>query len=188
MNSVLNLIDIAGFCPEEAVWKMITDVCEFLSKDPSVSFLSPRTIVVDGETFLVEAGDKPNEYYLAPEQLNGNQRSTQEQLVWQIGAVAFFMATGHLPFGGHGSRYQREHPHVTLPVLPKAFQSLSPIVQRCMYTNPSKRITMEELKKVAHNGLLVCSQRQRSKVTQQNKSIETKKYQKEKWPEKMIEV
>lgn len=188
MNRVLNLKDIAGFCPEEAVWKMMTDVCDYLLRDNCVSSLCPEAIVVDGDSFLVEDTAKPNVDYLAPELLDGNQRVTQQQLVWQIGALAFFMATGHVPFGGHGGRYQREHSQVALPVMPKAFQSLTPIVQRCLDANPSKRITLEECRMAANNGLAVCSQQKRNKMEQPNQYIETEEYQKEKWPEEMIEL
>lgn len=57
MNERLTIQEIAGFCPEEAVWKMLADVSNFLSKEDAGYQLGADTIVVVGDQFMV-TGEK----------------------------------------------------------------------------------------------------------------------------------
>ena len=172
---------------------MMADVSEFLLEDGSGCMLSPDTIVVDGESFLVETDCQPDDKYLSPEQREGEKPATPQQ-VWQLGAIAWYMATGHVIFGGHGGSYQRQHPQVALPVLPKAFQQLTPVVQRCLHPSPSRRIGLEELRTAVNNGLAVCSRRQRARFkadvqcSASNVQRPMFNVQCPKWPEEMIEI
>lgn len=183
----MNIRDIAGFCPEEAVWKMMTDVSSFLLKERVPYLLTPDTIVVDGNIFIVETGHEVLNEFLAPE-YNANNID-MPQMVWALGAVAYYVATGHVFFGGHGGIYQREHPSVYLPVLPKSMQSLNPVVQRCLCYEVEKRIVMEELCELCRSGWNVCVKNQRASsgiiIDEHHKNVE---YTGQKWPEEMIEV
>lgn len=174
MNERLTIQEIAGFCPEEAVWKMLADVSNFLSKEDAGYQLGADTIVVVGDQFMV-TGEKTH--------------TTKEEMVWALGATAYFAATGHVVFGGHGFSYQQEHPHVALPMLPKMFQSLTSVIHRCLCYNPSDRMSMELLRLSAEKGLAACSQRHRLKAKPVAEPTTEKQYcQVEKWPEEMIAV
>lgn len=180
--------DIAGFCPEEAVWKMMTDMSEYLLKENNVYVLTPDSIIIDGDTFMLETGHETTNEFIAPEKDN-KQNSNASQIVWSLGAVAYYMATGHVIFGGHGSSYQKEHPTVQLPVLPKGFKDLTSILHRCICYNPENRITLKELNNLLSKGLTSCRRRNREQieVPQENKE-KIKQNIGEKWPEEMIEV
>ena len=186
-NDRMTIRDIAGFCPEEAVWKMITDVCTFLLKENSAYIINPDSIFVDGNLFLIEKGTDSKSEFLAPEQ-EDNPKEDFAQCVWQIGSIAYYMATGHVVFGGRGGTYQREHPHVALPVMPKSFQALTLVIQSCLSYHPAERICLEKLKEKAEKGLAACLQSQRETHTQTSMPVKKENKQKEKWPEEMIEV
>ena len=166
----MTLRDIAGFCPEEAIWKMLVDISSFLLKENCGYQINADTITVAGNQFIV-MGEK-------------NQTS-KEEMVWALGATAFFAATGHSVFGGHGYDYQQKHPHVALPVLQKSFHALTPVIHQCLCFDTSKRISMESLKLAAEKGLSVCSKRQRVKAGPVKEPIGGNNYQEEKWPEEM---
>lgn len=188
MNNKLTLRDIAGFCPEEAIWKMMTDVSAFLLTDNASYHLTPESVAIDGKTFMIETGQESADEFFAPEQ-SDNQKPGIKQMVWSLGAVAYFTATGHVVFGGHGSVYQKEHPSVPLPVLQKDYQALTPILQKCLCYNPEERISMKELNLLSQRGLIFCERQQR-KMTIAFKEEQKKevKYIGKKWPEEMIEV
>ena len=188
MSEKITIRDIAGFCPENAIWKMMANVCDFLMKDGHGYVLNPDSLIVDVDTFVVEDRPCPESEFLAPEQDEG-QSPSSEQMVWAIGATAYFMATGHIVFGGHGGRYQREHPTVPLPVMPKALQNLTPVLHKCLDYSPKSRVGLEELNTLAKNGWAFCSKRQREKGKAGGEaSICKERHQEEKWPEKMIEI
>lgn len=170
MSNELTLRDIAGFCPEEAIWKMLADVSDFLLKEDCGYQISTDTIAVTGNQFMV-TGEK-------------NQAS-REEMVWTLGATAFYAATGHPVFGGHGYSYQQEHPHVALPVLQKSFQALTPVIHQCLCIDAADRISMEQLRRFAEKGLTACSQRQRVKSDPVKELIKENSHHGEKWPEEM---
>ena len=172
MNGLLTIRDIAGFCPETAVWKMLIDVSGILIKEDQGYQISADTIVVDGDAFFV-TGEKNN--------------SNMLDMVWELGAIAYYTATGHIVFGGHGGEYQQAHPHVTLPMLPKSFMTLTPIIHRCLCYDKSCRINMEDLSRMAEEGLTACLHRKREKSQKTDKPYEKNSKQLEKWPEEMKE-
>ena len=53
MSKEMTIRDIAGFCPEVAVWKMMANVCEFLLKDSKDCLISPDSIVIDVNSFII---------------------------------------------------------------------------------------------------------------------------------------
>lgn len=188
MSKKLTIHDIAGFCPEEAIWKMLKDVSTFLIKDDNSCFLSPNSIVIDGKSFIVDSCTEIINDYLAPEQ-NVNQIPNSEQMVWSIGSVAFYMATGHNIFGGFGSSYQKEHPTVALPVLPKGLQELNFVLHKCLCYAPDERLSIIELNHASIRGLDSCEKR-KSKLIEVAKDNPPREFLSidDKWPEEMIEI
>lgn len=189
MAGIMTIRDIAGFCPEEAIWKMIADVSECLIKDFVDSGLSPEAVLIDGNSFLVNhVQDVANEF-MAPEHKSGSN-CDEKEMVWSLGAVGYYATTGHIAFGGHGGRYQRNRPSVPLPVLPKGLHDLTMVLQKCLCYKPEERIALKELHDLAQKGLLKCRQEMRKKKEPVKDGDIKKelKYTGEKWPEEMIEV
>ena len=186
MSEKMTIGDIAGFCPEEAVWKMMADVSACLLEENAAGFLTPDSILIGGDAFFFETGHAVVSEFLAPEQEEG-AATDRQQWVWSLGAVAFYAATGHVVFGGHGGSYQRRHPSVSLPVLPKGMQNLTPVLQRCLCRNPEERIALAELRELSLSGWRQCKtqQRMRTDVAPKNQS-EGAEQNGDKWPEKMI--
>ena len=183
----MTIRDIAGFCPEEAIWKMMSDISTFLLQEQTGCYLTPDAVVVDGYSFLVDMGQCAISEFLAPEQ-NDSNKPESYQMVWALGAVAYYMATGHVVFGGHGGKYQKEHPAVALPVLPKDFQSLTPVLQKCLYYNPNERTSLKELEQLSIDGLHLCEkQRRKQSASLEKEQVVEYKNIDERWPEKMIE-
>ena len=188
MSKKTTIRDIAGFCPEEAIWKMIFDISGLLFQEDTVSVLTPDSVVIDGQMFIVEDNHDSVSEFMAPEHKVGHKPNAQEQ-VWTLGAIAYYVATGHIVFGGYGGRYQKEHPLVALPVLPKGFQSLTVVLQQCLCYNPDERIEIRRLNELSQKGLLNCEQLQRQiSFLEENEIKFNKKQYGEKWPEKMIEL
>ena len=188
MNKKLTIRDIAGFCPEEAVWKMMADVCELILKENIRCVLTPDSIAIDGCTFMVETEHVSIKEFLAPEQKDV-QKAETAQMVWSLGAIAYYAATGHIVFGGHGGSYQKNHPLVPLPILPKGLKALTPVLQQCLCYAPDERINLKELNNLVQKGLTACGKRQRKKSAQIGKehNVEVKQIG-ERWPEEMIAV
>jgi hypothetical protein len=188
MNKRITIRDIAGFCPEEAVWKMMVDVCEFMLKEGIDCVLTPDSIAIDGCTFMVETEHESIKEFLAPEQ-NDVQKAGITQMVWSLGAIAYYVATGHIVFGGHGGSYQKDHPLVSLPILPKGLKALTPVIQQCLCYAPDERINLKELKNLTQEGLAACEKRHRKKSVKIIKEHNVEVIQiGERWPEEMIAV
>ena len=191
MKYKMTIRDIAGFCPEEAIWKMMADVSECLTNDGVGNGLSPDSVMVDGNSFILNNSTQviENEFH-APEHRKG-QPSDEKEEVWSLGAIAYYASTGHIVFGGYGSKYQKEHPLVTLPALPKGLQSLTSLLQKCLCYDPKERICLNDLNGLVRKGLEECG-KQRRKKTKSSNDEEIKdnevKYTGEKWPEEMIEL
>lgn len=185
MSKRMTIRDIAGFCPENAVWKMLADISALLIKDDTCCFLTPESIVVDGDSFIVESEKEGVSEFLAPEQ-EKSQMPRDNQKVWSLGAVAYYMVTGHVIFGGHGSVYQKAHPSVPLPVMPKGLQALTSVLQKCLCYIPDERVNLKDLNTLSLKGLTFCEQQQRSKSPQMVNAPQTEvKQNGDKWPEEM---
>lgn len=187
MSKQMTIRDIAGFCPEEAIWKMIADVSGCLTSGGHEKALSPDSVMIDGSSFMISHCQGEVGEFLAPEHKKG-QTADEKELVWVLGAIAYYAATGHIVFGGHGGSYQKDHPSVSLPVLPKGLQTLTPVLQKCLCVMPDERIGLQGLHELAQRGLSECSKQIRKKVSPTNKDEKKVKYTGEKWPEEMIEV
>ncbi len=190
MSSQMMIRDIAGFCPEEAIWKMIVDVSGCLLNDSALNGISPDSVMVDGDSFMVSSTQVIGGEFLAPEQSEGLQ-SDEKGNVWSLGALAYYESTGHVIFGGHGGRYQKAHPSVSLPALPKGLQSLTPVLQKCLCFDSNERIGLKDLNDLARKGLEECGKQGRKKVKsvkKEEKKENDVKYTGEKWPEEMVEL
>lgn len=187
MSERITIHDIAGFCPEEAIWKMMSDVSSFHITDETNCSITPDSVTIDGNAFIVEPKTEPISEFLAPE-LSERQESGEKQVIWAIGATAFYMATGHIIFGGHGSSYQKKHPSVQLPVLPKRMNNLTLLLHKCICYNPEDRITLKELNSLSCKGLALCEKKQRKQTGTEREDQKTIKKTGENWPEEMIEI
>jgi hypothetical protein len=110
---------------------------------------------------------------------------TEADMVWNLGATAYYAGTGHVVFGGHGKCYQLAHPQVALPVMPKSLQTLTPLVSACLQYDTINRVSMEDLCILSKKGLAECLQRQRTKIIYAEKTVNTQQRQGERWPEDM---
>ena len=190
MSERMTIRDIAGFCPEEAIWKMIADVSECLLDDGIGNGLSPGSVTVDGSSFMVKRNQDTENEFRAPEHGDGQQSDEKEE-VWSLGAIAYYASTGHVVFGGHGGKYQKEHPLVSLPALPKGLQSLTSLLQKCLCYDPNERIGLKDLNDLARKGLEDCGKQIRKKAMsakEEEGKGNSVKYTGEKWPEEMIEL
>lgn len=186
-NKKITLQDIAGFSPEEAIWKMMSDVSAFLIKEKNAYNLSPHNIIVAGESFIIESNHETDSDFYAPEQ-NEGMTPGEAQMIWSIGALAYYMATGHIIFGGHGGCYQKEHEYVSLPTLPKGLQALTSVTHKCLCADPQKRIGMNELHLQSLEGLTICKRQERKAYVIKTERKENVKHIGEKWPEEMTEI
>lgn len=186
MTDKIRLRDIAGYCPEEAIWKMLAELSRLLDDDIGKHSPNPDSILVVGDSFVVDTGVVAEEEFLAPEHHEG-QAVTAEQAVWALGATAYYMATGHAMFGGYGGKYQHLHPRVTLPNMPKAFHALTPVFHKCVSSQPTERINLRELANLADKGFETCSRKQRE-AKKKEPFTETGTSHHDRWPEEMTEI
>ena len=126
----LTLTGIAGFCPEPAVWQLVADLCDIVQAHRSGAYLAPENIIADHYSFRVDDTGVEAQEFQAPETAATGQ-VTDAQCVWSMGALIYYCTLGRVVFGGHGSAYQRQHPDVALPVLPKTHRALTPVLHRC---------------------------------------------------------
>lgn len=180
----MTLKSIAGYCIEEALWKLAIDIAsELQEKKCDAAGVDPSMIVIDNDDFHLVVKDDIMPEFCAPE-----RSSSEAAMVWSLGALLCYASSGHLIFGGSGSLYQSKHPDVKLPALQKRHSSLTPLVQRCLVFSPEKRISMDELVIEAKKGLELCKKRVRSKtdvkVEEKHPMVSNLD---ERWPEEMID-
>lgn len=187
MNKPITLTDIAGYCTEDAIWKMVIDLGQSI-KDNNHCPLSPDEIIIDGTSFLT--GEKSSEqlHMLAPEYSNDKPYGPSQQ-VWTLGALIYYASSGRTLFGGHGGAYQKEHPNVSLPSLRKSHGALTDLMQQCLKHDPSSRIGIDKLIDEARKGLDNCRMTQRSpRQTAEDTLPPSDKQKRESWPEEMKEM
>lgn len=190
MKYDMTIRDIAGFCPEEAIWKMIADVSECLLNDGFGNGLSPNSVIIDGNSFMVNHIQDVEEEFQAPEHRDG-QQPDEKEFVWSLGAIAYYASTGHVVFGGYGGKYQKEHSLVYIPALPKGLQSLTPLLHRCLCYDSNERIGLKDLRDLARKGLEECGKQKRKTIIKAREEEEKGKSVNrsgEKWPEEMVEL
>ncbi len=181
----LTLTGIAGFCPEPAVWQLVADLCDIVQAHRSGAYLAPENIIADHYSFRVDDTGVEAQEFQAPETAATGQ-VTDAQCVWSMGALIYYCTLGRVVFGGHGSAYQRQHPDVALPVLPKTHRALTPVLHRCLCTDPAQRIGLQELRALAHEklGQLSTDRPRREPAPQHNDKKQPSCHQKS-WPEEM---
>ena len=89
MNKHITLRDIAGYCPEEAIWKMVIDLGQSI-KDNGHCPLSPDGVMVDDKAFLTDDSADTQSQFLAPECTDGATKghAGRPRLLCFIGANA----------------------------------------------------------------------------------------------------
>lgn len=180
----LTLRSIAGYCIEEALWKLVIDIAaEIQEKKLVLGGIDPDMVVIENEDFHLMTNDDVMPSFCAPE-----GKPSKAAMVWSLGALLCYASSGHLIFGGSGSLYQSKHPDAKLPALQKKHCSLTPLVQRSLVYSPGKRISLDDLVIEARNGLELCKKkiRRKSNVKPEHdhpvmNSID------ERWPEEMID-
>jgi len=188
MIESLRLRHIAGYCPEEAIWKMIIDLCESACGQAGVPLLSPESILVDADSFLVDVRQKRCPEFLPPECHGDDSTLTSQQFVWSLGACVYYASSGRTLFGGHGGSYQHSYPHVALPVLQKKHQALTPVVQRCLQSEPSARIGVKELLEIAKKEHTRCRMTQRQHIASHIVAPPPSRHDCTGWPEEMTDI
>lgn len=189
MNESITLCNIAGYCPEEAIWKMIQDLCDIIEQNPAGQcLLTPDSIIIDGDKFLIGHTQEEQAAFLPPEhQVNETSMGTP-QLIWSLGALIYYASSGRILFGGHGGRYQQQYPQVALPVLQKKHQRLTPVMQRCLQREPISRISAQELKSIAQKERARCLNKSRQPALASQQPTAVSRQDGGRWPEEMIEI
>lgn len=187
MNRRITLKDIAGYCPEEAIWKMAIDLGQSI-KDNGYCPLSPEGVIVDDTSFLTDENAATQAQFLAPECSDGASYSPAQQ-IWTLGALIYYASSGRTLFGGYGGAYQKNHPHVLLPTLRKDHQPLTPLVQQCLAFDPSSRIGIDSMIAEARKGLENCRSTRRPSSRKAYETLpSTSRQITENWPEEMKET
>lgn len=186
----VTLNDIAGFCPEEAVWKMLSDLCRIAEAGAEATLpkLCPARILVDGKTFLIDDTEAYDERFDAPELTGKGGKVGATELVWSLGALTYYASTKQIIFGGRGGSYQREFPHVALPSLQKMHQGLTPLMKQCLCSDPGSRISLEALSAHARSGYEECLLRQREQLQGPMPKPDMPTAPASAWPETMTEI
>jgi len=158
----MNLHAIAGFCSEEALWKMLKDMTSALLDQPDGkrAVLMPEKVIVDGDRFLLskEATQHPATEFYPPE---GIKDSGDAGIVWSLGALTCYASSGHYVFGGRGGVYQQSNPKTELPTLRREHSALTAVIRQCLCYSPSQRISLRALHAAAVAGCQQSEQRAR---------------------------
>lgn len=184
----MNISTMAGFCNEQALWKLLADLTsKHIERDSSKWMIpAPELVVVDGDRFRLDregAREQSAEFY-PPE---GRNDYTEASFVWSLGALVCYVSSGHYVFGGRGGAYQHDKPDVDLPTLRKEHSTLTPIVKRCLCYSPSERISLKELRDLAVRGLESSNQMSRLKRSiDSSEMIDSPECIDDVWPEEMV--
>ena len=180
----LTLKSIAGYCVEEALWKLAIDIASDLQeKKRELAGIAPDMVIIDNDEFHLVVKDAAMPEFCAPEGI-----ASKAATVCSIGALLCYASSGHLIFGGSGSLYQRKHPAVKLPALQKKHSSLTSLVQRCLIYSPENRISLNDLVIEAQVGLELCKKRGRCKSNVKDEKMQPPKSSiDERWPEEMVD-
>ena len=187
MNEKMNISTIAGFCNEQALWKLLVDLTSKQIECNSSKWMipAPEHIVVDGDGFRLdkEGSKEQSAEFYPPEGCNDY---TEASFVWSLGALVCYASSGHYVFGGRGGAYQLDKPDVDLPTLRKEHSTLTPIVKRCLCYSPSERISLKELRDLTVKGLELSNQMSRVKRSIESiEMIDSPQCIDDVWPEKM---
>jgi hypothetical protein len=183
----MNLHAIAGFCSEEALWKMLKDMTSALLDQPDGerAVLMPEKVIVDGERFLLskEGTQHPAAEFYPPE---GIKDSGDAGIVWSLGALACYASSGHYVFGGRGGVYQQSNPKTELPTLRREHSALTAVIRQCLCYSPSQRISLRALHAAAVAGCQQSEQRARVLLaTEKRDGCGCPDVEDDGWPERM---
>lgn len=182
MENQTTLKSIAAYCPEKAIWKFMADLSKLLQK--KLCRISPDNVAVDGTAFFITDSVPHNIDYDAPEYTDDSAFS-ESQAVWSIGAIACYLSSGHVIFGGMGGRYQRQSPEAPLPILQKCHERITPIIHKCLCANPKERITLAELENEAKRQFEKVVLRKEIEQKESGTELMFVNTNSDSWPEKM---
>ena len=136
----VSVVHLAGFCPEQAVWRFLADMAGHGSLGP----LDPDCVRMDLSGAFIQVGRGKDPRFLEPVSDDGN--------VWSLGAVAFYLVMGMPVFGGHGHDLQM--PSTVIPSIPpcRCSRELDSLIRRCLDYDARKRPSLKEIAEEASRG------------------------------------
>lgn len=165
--------DIAGYCFESTLWRILCDITTdkaFQQSSSLYPLIEPKNIIINNDSFSISSHA---------------QQCNESDAIWHIGALISYLSSGHPIFGGKGKKYHENHPMTQLPSLRKEHYALTPIVHACLNADKSKQISIEELRKQSLIGYNDSLDREKTRIEQPQKQALTKISLNETWPEEM---
>lgn len=146
---IINTVDclhsneIAGYTTEQTIWHFVQDVAKVLIRLHENKY-------IHGNVTLENVSIDADSFVLAESCKDGNPNDD----IWQLGACAYELLTGNIPFGGKGKDGQTK-----ISPLPSFRESIASakftqLVQRCLIYDDNKRITAKEIYEIAKDELL----------------------------------
>ena len=142
MEEQLNIAEIAGHSNESTAWLFLKEVSSDLLEHGLCPIDPYRVAITDeGHFSLTRTGTAIHEGFGAPEYAEG--QPSEKDVVWSLGATAFFIVMGRQVMNGKGGKGQQEHSR--LPYLRSAWPELSELVQHCLRYDPLQRPSLQEV-------------------------------------------
>ena len=142
MEEQLNIAEIAGHSNEATTWLLLKEVSADLLEHRLCPIDPYRITIADEGHFSLTRNDTAaHEGFDAPEYAEG--QPTEKEVVWSLGATAFFIVMGRQVINGKGGKGQQEHSR--LPYLRSAWPELSELVQHCLRYDPMQRPSLQEV-------------------------------------------
>ncbi|MBQ9074082.1 MAG: serine/threonine protein kinase, partial [Muribaculaceae bacterium] len=116
---------------------LLDDDCNFLVTDFGISV---------GISDDVSGSYSGTRAYMAPERFGENKDAVKANDIWALGATAYEMITGDVPFGDNGGLVQTQGE--ALPELPATLQpELRDLIARCLNEDPWERPSAEDIRR-----------------------------------------
>lgn len=158
----------------ERILKQIASALKYLHKQNILHRdIKPQNFKIekDGTVKMLDFGISKSKYtpkltkmgfvvgtteYMAPEQFDHKVEKASD--IWSLGVMAYEMLTGHLPFQSDNQlllRSQISKAKFTDPkiLVPQISETLMGVIERCLRTNPSSRLSAEEIENVLEGKL-----------------------------------
>ena len=157
----------AGNMTEQDIWKFLKDVSAGLAylhaQDPPIIHqdIKPDNILVlqNGDFVVTDFGISKQlrlsmrrsassnsagaVAYMGPERFNKNYQTIKASDIWSLGASAYELATGDLPFAGMGGSFQKRGAEI--PDLPNYSLELSNLIAGCLASDTWDRPTAQQI-------------------------------------------
>lgn len=89
--------------------------------------------------------------YMGPERFSRDNTPIMASDIWSLGATAYEMLSGDVPFGNEGGMLQKSGAEI--PLLHSVSNDLSRVVEACLAKEPWDRPTAKQLEEMAEDGL-----------------------------------